>query len=184
MQQRQNDRQLELFSEQSAVNQTPQDASRQSFFRYARNYEKAILLFVAIFICGIIAFALGVDKGKKMYRQTIIRMAQARAILKPAASVMQPEALSANKTQIRAVPAPVRQDTSKYYYTVQVASFQSKKTAQKEAQFLKNKGLAPLILAKGKFVTLCVGNFSDRQTAQSASLELRKFYKDCFIRRI
>jgi len=67
-------------------------------------------------------------------------------------------------------------------YTIQVASFQKDKYAQKEAKNLKKKGYDIFVIPKGKHSIVCVGKFSERREAQAFSSKLRKKYKDCIIR--
>ncbi|MFH1127974.1 MAG: SPOR domain-containing protein, partial [Candidatus Omnitrophota bacterium] len=69
-------------------------------------------------------------------------------------------------------------------YTIQVASYQTKKGAQKEAEIIKKKGLSVSVLSKGAYSILCVGNFKDKQKAKLVLVELKKRYRDCFIRRL
>ena len=67
-------------------------------------------------------------------------------------------------------------------YTIQVASFQSDKYAQKEAKRLKKKGYDIFVIPKGEYSIVCVGRFSQRREAKAFSSKLRKKYKDCIIR--
>ena len=69
-------------------------------------------------------------------------------------------------------------------YTIQLASYQSRKYADRAAEKLKKRGLSPLILSKGEYIVLCVGNFSDKKTAYSLLAEFKKQYRDCFVRRL
>ena len=56
--------------------------------------------------------------------------------------------------------------------------------AQKEADSLKKRGFAPLILPKGTYTIVCIGNLSDQKTAKPLLSELKKRYQDCFMRRL
>ena len=78
----------------------------------------------------------------------------------------------------------VQEKDIRKHYTVQVASFQTRKYAQKEAEVLRKKGFSPLVLPKGKYSILCVGNFSSRETAKPLLSKLRQRYRDCFVRRL
>ncbi|MCX5706632.1 MAG: SPOR domain-containing protein, partial [Candidatus Omnitrophica bacterium] len=69
-------------------------------------------------------------------------------------------------------------------YTIQVASFNNKSYALKEAEFLKKKGLVPLLFSNGNYIILCVGNFPNKETAQPLLSELNKRYPNCSIRRL
>ena len=69
-------------------------------------------------------------------------------------------------------------------YTIQVASFSNRINAQKEVESLRRKGLSPLMLSKGKFSIVCVGNFTKREEAESLLPKLKKQYQDCRVRRL
>lgn len=69
-------------------------------------------------------------------------------------------------------------------YTIQVATFQAKNNAQKDIAALRQQGLAPVLLSRGKFSILCVGAFPNQETARSLLAELKKKYRDCYIRRL
>lgn len=155
--------QLELFSESKDYAEVKTRAAHKLFLGYIRNYEKVILIIIGFTITGIISFSLGIEKGKKLIGQTVQ--------VKP---VIEKQAL---------IKEPVRKD-SLYNYTIQVASYQSKISAQKEVDRLRKKGHLPLVLSKGKYRVVCVGNFSDKKMATTLVLELKKQYRDCFIRRL
>jgi cell division septation protein DedD len=69
-------------------------------------------------------------------------------------------------------------------YTIQVATFHAKNNAEKDIAALRQRGLAPILLSRGKFNVLCVGTFPNQETARSLLVELRKKYRDCYIRRL
>ncbi|MDD5465310.1 MAG: SPOR domain-containing protein [Candidatus Omnitrophica bacterium] len=69
-------------------------------------------------------------------------------------------------------------------YTIQVASFKNKEIALAHAQSLKNDGLAPMVFAKGNYIILCVGKFSNQESAQPLLIQLQRTYAGCRIRRL
>ena len=73
---------------------------------------------------------------------------------------------------------------AKERFTIQLASYQNKTIAQKEAQSLKKNGYTPLIIQKGNYSILCVGNFTDKTKAKSTLSKLKKQYHDSMIRRL
>lgn len=171
---RENNSQLELFSQAKAYGNTKSGATHKSFLGYIRGYEKALLMIIAFITTIIVSFSLGVEKGKR----TQIANSDTHLDL----------ALKTQTTAVKAAPdAMPQQGTPEYihnYYTIQLASYQNKTSAQKEAEALKKRGLAPLIVSKGKFSVLYVGNFPNKKTAESLLVELRKRYRDCLIRRL
>ncbi len=161
--------QLELFSNSKG----PSGANRKtsnSFLSYLWGYEKVILIAIGFLVTGVISFSLGVEKGKhlamlKSDYQTIKRQ--------PAAST----------TKVPEEPKP-QQAPLAQNYIIQLASYKTKATAQKEAQILKKKGYTPLVLSKSGYAVLYVGGFSDKEKAESLLSELKKRYNDCIIRRL
>ncbi len=174
--------QLELFSQGSVGNQAKPYASK-AFLSYLSRYEKVVLIIIGFIITGIASFSLGVEKGKNsVMLKTDSRLDIA---VKPIpAEVSVPVSRQLTKTQ---QDLPVKKEEVKEYiqnYTIQVASFANKENAQKEADILKRKGLSALILSKGKFCIVCVGNFSKREEAETLLAKLKKQYQDCRIRRL
>ncbi|MCX7927576.1 MAG: SPOR domain-containing protein [Candidatus Omnitrophica bacterium] len=70
------------------------------------------------------------------------------------------------------------------YYTIQVASYKTKETAQRESQRLKKSGLSVLIRESGGYTIVCVGQFLEKEKAQSLLTKLKSRYRDCYIRRL
>ena len=174
--------QLELFSQEKGINQANPRSSK-AFLAYISKYEKIILTLIGFVVTGIIFFSLGVEKGKRyivpkndFQIDVAAKPAQAPAII-PA-----PKQVTVNPQN-----QPVKKEETKeslMNYTIQVASFSNKINAQKEVEGLKKKGLSPLVLYKGKFSIVCVGNFSKREEAESLLPKLKKQYQDCRIRRL
>lgn len=158
--------QLELFCEIAKKKRAAdiQNATK-SFFNYMRSYEKAILVIIIAIVTSIVSFSLGVEKGKRL------------ASVNPV-SVIAPKIEKPVNTQ------PFPQDASNNNYTIQVASYKSRASAEKEAEALKKRGLSPLVLAKDKYIVVCVGEFFSKENAQSLLPKLKKRYQDCFIRRL
>jgi hypothetical protein len=69
-------------------------------------------------------------------------------------------------------------------YTIQVAVFKNKQLALREAKLLLKEGLTPMVFAKGNYIILCVGKFSNQESAQSLLIQLQRTYAGCRIRRL
>ncbi|HNW39698.1 MAG TPA: SPOR domain-containing protein [Candidatus Omnitrophota bacterium] len=69
-------------------------------------------------------------------------------------------------------------------YTIQVATFKNKPLALREAQLLQKEGLTPMVFAKGDYIVLCVGKFSNQESAQPLLIQLQRTYASCRIRRL
>lgn len=176
--------QLELFSQTKDHGQEKTQIPNL-LLNYLWAWEKTILIIISLIITGIISFSLGVEKGKRVAQlKTDSRLDTAFKIQKiqPALSIAVPEQVTRKQES-----EPVKKEEPQEYllnYTIQVASFLSRTNAQKEADNLKRKGLWSTVLPKGKFVIVCVGNFSKREEAESLLLKLKKQYQDCYIRRL
>lgn len=172
--------QLELFSPgQKEYGQIKSPAQNRTFLNYIWGYEKIILTIMGLVITGIISFSLGVEKGKKLAQGYKFSPQETRQETNIPKAKVQP---NAERQDVLKPVTPA--DSLQNYYTIQLASYQSKTSAQKEADALKRKGLLPLVLSKGKYTVLCVGNFADKETARPLLSELKKRYQDCFIRRL
>ena len=69
-------------------------------------------------------------------------------------------------------------------YTIQIGAFKNRNLALRQAQILARKGLAPLAFVKGSYIILCVGKFSNQESAQPLLSQLQRTYAGCRIRRL
>ncbi|MFH1190627.1 MAG: SPOR domain-containing protein [Candidatus Omnitrophota bacterium] len=82
-------------------------------------------------------------------------------------------------------PAGVKNNTiGSTGYTIQLATFKNKQLALQEAQRLLKEGLIPMAFAKGDYIVLCVGKFSNQESAQPLLIQLQRTYAGCRIRRL
>ena len=168
--------QLELFSGLKDYNQAKTGVS-EPFWRYLWNYEKIIFIIIGFIITGIVFFTLGVEKGKESAALKLnaqFNMATKTQISRPVQTPIKEEVS----------PVKLQQPSSSQNYTIQIASYQTKTYAQKEAESLKKRGFASLVLPKGTYTIVCVGNFANEKTARPLLSELKKRYQDCFVRRL
>lgn len=175
----QNNSQLELFSD-IKDDSNSYGAANKPFLTRIRGYEKLILIIFGFTLTGIISFSLGVEKGKKNIVTKInsrLDVAQKKAKPSPNQNVKVTSTIKLSQQY----KAPAIKTA---YYTIQLASYENGTHAQKEAETLKKKGFLPAVLPKGRHMIICVGNFANQQTAQPLLANLRKRYKDCFIRRL
>ena len=69
-------------------------------------------------------------------------------------------------------------------YTIQLATFKNKELALRQAQLLTKNGFSPVAFTKGSYVILCVGKFSNQESAQPLLSKLQRTYANCRIRRL
>ncbi|MCX5700128.1 MAG: SPOR domain-containing protein [Candidatus Omnitrophica bacterium] len=179
---RQSSSQLELFSETGVVNDSSKKpVSRNPILTRIWNHEKTILVVISVLLVGIISFSLGVEKGKRMVLAVQVNPEVAKdALSANPVSVPQVQIL-VKKEEVLKASNPITQQGS---FTIQVASFKTKDSAQREAEFLKKKGFSTLFINKNSYIVLCVGNFPNKETALPLLSELNKRYRSCYIRRL
>jgi len=187
------DSQLELFMQTEKETRAigcPRDIGVLS---QMKAHEKPIILAILFIACGIISFSLGVKRGKALAlikttsminlakkNNTVRSQAIAAANVKKIGSELTHRAAAITKK-----PAIQQADlTVSENYAIQVASFRTRKNAEKEASFLEKKGFSTLIRNKGEYAVVYVGKFPDRKKADSVFNELRKKYSDCVMRRM
>ncbi|MDD4953599.1 MAG: SPOR domain-containing protein [Candidatus Omnitrophica bacterium] len=169
--------QLELFSQGDSPAGPKEHRPGREFFTRIRNYEKIILIIISVATTGIIFYSFGVEKGKILAgAKDTLPISQTTVIAVPAGpSRFTPEIKEGVKE-----PPPAAQEG----YIIQLASYKNRSSAEKEAGLLKKKGFSPLVLNKGDYIVLYIGNLPTRKTAQDSLPELKKRYKDCYIRRL
>lgn len=186
--------QLELFS--APENSAGVKATvHGQLWGYVQNYEKAIIVSICFLLSSVISFTLGIEKGKRLSfikENPKFDLATPKQATEPMVSPSTPYTRSElSRAESRdAVEPPalrlrsVQAQKNFKNFTIQLASYQKKAYAQKEADTLKKKGLTPLVISKGAYIIVCVGNFSDKERAKYLLSELKKKYRDGFIRRL
>lgn len=169
-----------------------------------------ILSAVVILLLFILAFSLGVEKGRKISlvsedtigslerdsRQENInitaqnanvprneqRIAVSQPLKKPQA---QPApSVKVPQTADKKTEVPQAAASTKEGYYIQIASYNKESFADTEAKKLKDKGFPAYTAKKGSFVVLYVGIFKTITEAQKNMGLLKKNYKDCVLRRL
>ncbi|MCM8795533.1 MAG: SPOR domain-containing protein [Candidatus Omnitrophica bacterium] len=172
--------QLEFFLKDDNQLSSCLPKERIHFFSYARRYEKKVIWTIFFVVWGLFSFSLGVERGKRL----AVITKEIKPINLPASSTkissQKPVVTPKEATAIEKETTAVQTEN----YIIQLASYRSKRLAEKEAQVLKEKGFQPIIFSKGGYIVLCVGSFSKQETAKSLLSQLKKRYQDCFIRRL
>lgn len=151
------------------------------------SYEHLIFIAMAFIITAAVFFSLGAERGKRLQvkslalvekesRQTPVQIAE---ILEP---VQKEAATKEEKAGLQPKEAGGKKEVVSVY-TVQVASYVKKDSADQEAQRLKEKGLKPFVFLSGNYYIVCGGEFKSKTEAASEQKRLRKIYPDCYVRR-
>jgi len=177
--------QLELFSE-SGIEAVEKRSLQASLLHFIKTYEKVIFVLIGLLVTAITAFSLGVEKGKRLL--PVPEPQATQPVAKRIPLPVQPAAAPLNK---KINPLPPLENAqlensliAPQGFTIQIASYQTKSYALKEAQALRKNGFLPSVLTKGKFAVLCVGNFSNKKSAEMMLAKFKKQYQGCFIRRL
>ncbi|MFA4983912.1 MAG: SPOR domain-containing protein [Candidatus Omnitrophota bacterium] len=178
--------QLELFSQTSDAPKKRREG--RPLLSRLRGYEKIILGIIVLLVTAIASFSLGVEKGRSLaLRKTNLRIDVASSKNTGTAEATQGPAVispAAKEPALTEADSKTKEGTSEHTYTIQLASFSNKTSIEKEAALLRKKGYNPLVIPKGKYTIICVGSFSDRETANKVLAEFKKRYKDSLIRRL
>ncbi|MBN1913498.1 MAG: SPOR domain-containing protein [Candidatus Omnitrophica bacterium] len=172
-------KQLELFAQTKGEGRNKKLSS--SVLSSLWRYEKAMLLTISFIITCVVSFSLGVEKGKKA---TVLKIDSYIEIPQPSRMPEETEEQVSLAGEFKEELSKDRTQDSFSGYTIQVASYKTKKYAQKEAEQLKKKGYSALVLPKGRYIIVCVGNFSDKKAAQVLLPKLKNKYRTSYIRRL
>jgi cell division septation protein DedD len=167
-----------------------------------------VLILVLLLLGG---FSIGVERGKQLVTAPAVllpMLAQERAVSpepKP-----QPEAdpppegkpdvaevptetqlVRATLTAPVSPPKPVKKAepvpaviSSGPTYVIQLASYSGARTARGEADRLRKKGVVARVIKQGRYFELRAIGFRSQDEARASLVDLRKIYRDAFIKRL
>ena len=161
-----------------------------------------ILSGVVVFLLFILAFSLGVEKGRKISTESedaveLLEKDSKRETIKAVTSdknvperqfvkteIRQTQAVENTQITDKKIEATQAAINPKEGYYIQLASYNKESFAEAEAKKLKDKGFPSFTAKKGAFVVLYVGTFKTINEAQKNMGLLKKTYKDCVLRRL
>ena len=198
--------QLELFSREQDSQRLVVRPVDSGLIDYIKLYEKAILLIIGFVITGIMAFCFGVEKGKTIavsssatrFDVAVQRVGDKTPAVftkKELSKLSTPEnqgqdEIFSIKGQLKNMPAKQeiilkqQPEQGKNAYTIQIASYQARESAEKEMAQLRKTGFSPLVIKKSGYNVVCVGTFNNKEKAKSLLSQLKSKYRDCYIRRL
>ncbi|MFA5270928.1 MAG: SPOR domain-containing protein [Candidatus Omnitrophota bacterium] len=166
-----------------------------------------ILSSVVITLLFVLAFSLGIERGRKSYYATLENKEDlVKDIIiddeQPNKIQAKTETINVKKEPIktvntvnipRAVVPAVKKEVVPQVenvkaevnvsYNIQIASYNKESFAQEEGKVLQGKGFPVRILKKTDYVVLYVGPFKTKPEADKSMRLLKKTYKDCILRR-
>jgi cell division septation protein DedD len=146
------------------------------------SFEQILFTAIGGLIAVVIAFSLGVEKGKSItqsYENHMVETRVAAPILPLPEKVVHKE----EAKEIALQASEPKGEESKGY-TIQVASYKNKKSVEKLVVEFHSKGQKSFSLPKGEFMIVCVGNYPNPTDASKTAKTLKKQFPDCFVRKL
>ena len=141
---------------------------QNKIFMLRFSVEKLIFILIAIVVLVVIVFCLGVELGKNKARPVL------PVLVTESAEVMDIPAPATN------INTPVSKKGA--VYKIHLATYVGKESARRQMLKVNESGFPAYIKASGKFFLLCIGDYHDRQQAEGVLMQVRKKYKDCYIK--
>ena len=160
--------------------------------------ENLVIFAIVAIMVVIFVFSLGIERGKGVALTTIeAPVSDGKSVMKTEVKEFKADpqkiksVLSSSKAIVKAKPvvaAPAgtsAKPAGTGAYTLQVASYKGIKSAQREADKLKQKGFDNVyVLPKGTYTIVCVGNFQNKEDASGVKRQLNNRYQGSVVRRL
>lgn len=130
--------------------------------------EQVFVLGIVVLLGIVTSYVVGVEQGRRAIPRPVAQVAP----VTPPSPAAQPIAA------ITVVKLP-----RKVFYTIQVVSMTQRGQADIEAERLQKEGFQTMVRLSGKFFIVLVGQFPQREQALAVMRQLKRRYKDCFIRK-
>ena len=168
------ERQRELFDEfekeKGKFKQLAEKISHKRKDRYVHApLENVVFLGIVILMCAVVAFALGVERGKRLVEP-----------VPEAENVSLPAEVAA--PQIELNPIEITKSSSKGNYAIQLISYKKRERAEAERDALLDKKIDAFITESGKWFQVSAGSYATVKEAETAQKEFGIQYKGCFIK--
>ena len=192
------ERQPELFSD------LPAESKRRKRMPFnlgriavSLSYENILILTIGLVMLLIVCYSLGVEQGRHLAKvvgkdiqevEIIEQGAQAgpaedKGIKDAEIAEEKEEQAESQQTSPKPLQKKVRVKVAAApKYTIQVATFRTEQSVEKEKQRLEGKGYRPYVISRGQFSEICVGAYQEMNEASGDLQELKKIYGDCYVR--
>lgn len=147
----------------------------------AISYEALIIGLIGLVLTTSIIFSLGVERGRSLEfveAPLNVKEVQAQPAEKSPEGQKQPEVKPKEQEIEKTVPVAPAQKP----FTIQVATYKTRTSAEKESTRLKNIGYSSDVLKKKEKFIVCVGTYAKKELAQQTLRDLKRIYKDCYVR--
>ncbi|NQU95847.1 MAG: SPOR domain-containing protein [Candidatus Omnitrophica bacterium] len=144
--------------------------------------ENAVFTVIIVVMCIIVAFALGVERGKRF---TSLETREESAVFKEAVTTPQIKLspIEIGKPEAKEPVTAPKAASAPGLYTIQLISYKQESIAEAEKNKLLNKNVNAYIIRSGNWYQVCAGGYGTMEKAKAALLELEKEYKGSFIRK-
>ena len=164
--------------------------------------EYAVIISIAVLVLVIIAYAAGVERGKRLVLPVEAESSQAETVVaetvKSATGTGEQATVSVQQTEVAepeepepvpVVQQPVREAAEEPErpvgkYVIQLASFKNRDSAEEEMAKLENSGIHVDVSKKGDWYQVYAYGYATIESARKAKKLLSADYKDCYIRRL
>jgi cell division septation protein DedD len=151
--------------------------------------EYIVVSAIAVLVLAIIAYAVGVEQGKRMalaetpeasadYETQVAENKEVIDIAVPEEAVAAP----AEEKEPIEEATPIEESTDEY--AVYLASFKRLAIAESEVRRLKDAGFNAIFSKKGSWFLVYVPGYKSMEEARQAKKELTGYYRDCYVRKI
>jgi septal ring-binding cell division protein DamX len=158
--------------------------------------ENLVIFAIVAIMVVIFSFSLGIERGKG------VALTPAAEAGSDAKEVKEVKDFKADTQKMKAAPSSSKavvkaktpaaaplvamaKSAGTGAYTLQVASYKGIKSAQREADKLKQKGFDNVyVLPKGTYTIVCVGNFQNKEDASGIKRQLNNRYQGSVVRRL
>lgn len=147
----------------------------------AISYEALIIGLIGLVLTTSIIFSLGVERGRSLEfveEPLNVKEVQVQPAEKASEGQKQPEVKPKEQEIEKTVPVAPAQKP----FTIQVATYKTRTSAEKESSRLKNIGYSSDVLKKKELFIVCVGAYAKKELAQQTLRDLKRIYKDCYVR--
>ncbi|MBI1976409.1 MAG: SPOR domain-containing protein [Candidatus Omnitrophica bacterium] len=161
------------------------------------SFEQILFGVIGVLIALVLAFSLGVERGKQVTKNyEILSFPVARIITPAPAAEEKKEAIAQqpmeetkqpvftlkNEEKETKVSAVVKNDEKGY--TIQVVTYRDKKSAERLIGEFRTKGQKSFMLPKGELLAICIGEYPTSSEATKAAKGFKKQFPDCFVRKL
>lgn len=159
------------------------------------SYEALIICLIGLVLVVSVIFSLGVERGRNLEfaqapskniqvaSEAEVKETQVKPEEKPAQIQKQPEVKPEVKPKEGQIEKVVPPPSEEKPFTIQVATYKTRNLAERELSRLKKIGYSSEVFKKGEYFIVCVGAYAQKELAQQALPDLKRIYKDCYVRR-